>query len=149
MKPETGIISRGFARGKYMFFLSGICCMSYPTRSYLILHVLIYWCIYKIKKKFNCLAIKFSKTIALLRNCVVTGYIFCCLKFTREKIHIHFKHAVSIYQHINQLYRTRTDCSYSLVSAVVVELFGLRELRVKPKLIGVKIWAISSIPRSG
>lgn len=39
MKPETGIISRGFARGKYMFFLSGICCMSYPTRSYLILHV--------------------------------------------------------------------------------------------------------------
>lgn len=53
------------------------------------------------KKKINCLAIKFSKTIALLRNCVVTGYIFCCLKFTREKIHIHFKHAVSIYQHIN------------------------------------------------
>lgn len=51
---------------KYMFFLSGICCMSYPTRIHLILHVLIYWCIYKIKKiKINCLAIKFSKTIAL------------------------------------------------------------------------------------
>lgn len=51
MKPETGIISRGFARGKYMFFFSGISCMSYPTRIH--------------EKKFNCLAIKFSKTIAL------------------------------------------------------------------------------------
>lgn len=55
MKPETGIISRGFARGKYMFFFSGISCMSYPTRIHLILHVLIYWCIYKIKKKLTVL----------------------------------------------------------------------------------------------
>lgn len=98
MKFEIGIIFWGFVWGKYMFFLLGICCMSYFICIYLILYVLIYWCIYKIKKKLIVLLLNLVKLLYkyLLRNCVVMGYIFCCLKFIGEKIYIYFKYEVLI-----------------------------------------------------